>query len=99
MFRLGDILKEQIMVERTGIPELSVGYYYEEELWGSIEPYGNKWKTKKRRPLVVIRSSEDYVYFILLTTVEENFFPCDLLKTSLYVVFAQRKFLTSISDS
>lgn len=79
MFKLKKILKKyDDLWEIVDFPELSLGYYYEEKVWPYIEPSGSRWHIKKKRPFIVVRSTRKHVYLVLLTSVKENIFPCDL---------------------
>ncbi len=81
MFKLRDILAGGSDVwEIVSFPELCLGYYYEEKVWDKVEPSGPRWNVKKARPFIVIKSTEKHVYMILLTSLKENLFPCDLDK-------------------
>ena len=55
------------ILDKYGYPERSLFLYEEEKLWKKVQPYGYKWKTKKKRPLIMVANSDRYVYFLLLT--------------------------------
>ncbi len=79
MFKLKDILKGRDDIWGiVSFPELCLGYYYEEKVWDKVEPSGPMWNIKKTRPFIAIKSTEKHIYMILLTSLKENPFPCNL---------------------
>ena len=63
-------------LERRSFPELALGWYEESSIWNLVEPSGLSWNIKSKRPFIVVKSTERYVYFILLTS-QNRYFPCD----------------------
>ncbi len=67
--RLGDILREAGFTEvEKGFPKYAVGWYEEEKLWKTIEPFHSRsWNLAKHRPFMVVHTDPQYVYFILFS--------------------------------